>query len=124
MKIVKNYPLAFMVIALALATFTSYTSAQPDETAVVRSFIEQVAENIEAGNFAKLDEMYASNRGVHIIEGSGVNHGWLDYRDNHLKPELEAFQNLDYRFFAIEPQIRGEFAFAAFRYEYFRYLRR
>jgi ketosteroid isomerase-like protein len=34
-----------------------------------------------------------------------------------LRPELEAFENFEYRYFAIEPVVRGDMAFAAFRYE-------
>ncbi len=46
-----------------------------------------------------------------------MNHGWADYRDNHLGPELEGFENFKYRYFAIEPQVRGDVAWSAFRYE-------
>ena len=40
-----------------------------------------------------------------------------DYRDHHLKAELQAFDNFQYRFFAIEPQVKEDFAYSAFRYE-------
>ncbi len=90
---------------------------QTDEVDKIRSLLEQVAAFTQAGNLSPLDEIYAPGRGVHIIEGAGVNHGWDEYRDHHLKPELQAFNNLQYRFFAIEPQVRGDIAFSAFRYE-------
>ncbi len=59
----------------------------------------------------------ASDSWVEIIEGSGVNHGWTDYRNNHLKPELAEMQHLRFRFFDIAPQVRGTVAWAPFRYE-------
>ena len=52
---------------------------------------------------------------MRIIEGAGVNHGWADSRDNHIGPERAAFQNLTYRYYAIEPQVRGAVAWAPFR---------
>ncbi len=33
---------------------------------------------------------------VTIFEGSGINRGWIDYRDNHLGPELKMFQDLQW----------------------------
>lgn len=33
---------------------------------------------------------------VTIYEGGGINRGWADYRDNHLGPELKAFENLQF----------------------------
>jgi len=100
--------------ALALS---SYASAQEDDVAQIRSLLERVAALMQAGDLAPLDDIYAPGRGVHIIEGAGVNHGWEEYRDHHLAPELEAFENFSYRYFAIEPQVRGDIAFSAFRYE-------
>jgi ketosteroid isomerase-like protein len=88
----------------------------PDRDAV-RNVIETVAAGMQAGDFASLDTLFTDSRGLHIIEGAGVNHGWADYRDNHLAPELEAFENFSYRWFAIEPVVDGDASWAAFRYE-------
>jgi ketosteroid isomerase-like protein len=87
-----------------------------DARAVVRT-VERVAELIQAGELAGLDTLYAPEESVHIIEGAGVNHGWADYRDRHLIPELAEFENLAYRYYAVEPQVRGDVAWASFRYE-------
>lgn len=110
-----------MLLLMSAATMAlalpSHVAAQDDEAAEIRSLMERVASLMQAGDLAPLDEIYAPGRGVHIIEGAGVNHGWEEYRDHHLKPELEAFENFEYRFFSIEPQVRGEVAYTAFRYE-------
>ena len=45
-----------------------------------------------AKDLEKLATMYHPD--VTIFEGSGINRGWVDYRDNHLGPELKSFQNL------------------------------
>lgn len=91
--------------------------AQTDEVAAVRAVIEAVATGMEAGDFSALDMLFVSDRGLHIIEGAGVNHGWADYRDNHLRPELESFRNFSYQWHSIEPKVNGDTAFAAFRYD-------
>ena len=91
--------------------------AQDPEVEAVRAVVSALASYSQAGDFTGLDSLYSSGRGVHIIEGAGVNHGWVDYRDHHLKPELAEFKNFSYRYFAIEPQVRGTVAWTAFRYE-------
>lgn len=108
--------LTALYLTLAFNLSTSIW-AQTNEEEEIRVLLTSVAAYMQEGNLAALDEIFAPGPGVHIIEGAGVNHGWEEYRDHHLKPELEEFENFSYRFFAIEPQVRGEFAFAAFRYE-------
>jgi len=105
------------VLAILFFIIAPSVNAQSDDVSRIRTLIESAAQSMQEGDFAALDNLYSSARGVHIIEGAGVNHGWVDYRDNHLKPELEAFQNFEYRYFAIEPQVNGDIAYAAFRYE-------
>ena len=87
------------------------------EVEAVRAVIEAVATGMQAGDFDSLDTLFAADRGLHIIEGAGVNHGWADYRDAHLRPELEAFQNFSYAWHSIEPQVKEAIAFASFRYD-------
>lgn len=91
--------------------------AQVPDTTAVRRVVEALAGFAQAKNYAALDTLYAHDAWVEIIEGAGVNHGWLDYRDNHLKPEFSEFQNIRYRYYDIAPQIRGPVAWAPFRYE-------
>jgi len=91
--------------------------AQAGEETAVRRVVEAVASLQEANDIAGLDTLFAPNPWVEIIEGSGVNHGWTDYRNNHLKPELAEMQHLRFRFFDITPQVRGNVAWAPFRYE-------
>ena len=115
---IKNYKLLISAWVLIASGIVSAQEQNLDAEALeVRQFIERLATHMEAGDLMSVGEMYSSERGVHIIEGAGVNHGWEEYRDDHLEPELQAFQNLEYRYFAIEPQVRGNIAYAAFRYE-------
>lgn len=105
-----------LLSAALMVGMTNPARAQDDETAV-RGVIESFARFSQEKNLAAIDSLWALDEWVHIIEGSGVNHGWIDYRDNHLAPELEEFENFVYRYFAIEPQVRGNVAWSPFRYE-------
>lgn len=91
--------------------------AQTVAETAVRRVVEAVASSQETNDLPGLDTLFASDAWVEVIEGSGVNHGWTDYRNNHLKPELEEMRHLRFRFFDLAPQVRGNVAWAPFRYE-------
>ncbi|MBI3981295.1 MAG: nuclear transport factor 2 family protein [Gemmatimonadetes bacterium] len=106
------------VAALAgLAGYPQPLAGQTPDQDAVRRVIEAVAEFSQAKNLAAMDTLFAPGGGVDIIEGAGVNHGWVDYRDNHLGRELAEFQNFQYRHYAIEPTVRGNVAWTSFRYD-------
>lgn len=104
------------VLVATIALSERAMSQTPDHEAV-RRVVEAVAELSQAKDLAALDTLYAPDTWVRIIEGAGVNQGWADYRDHHLKPELAEFDNFKYRYYEIEPQVRGSVAWAPFRYE-------
>ncbi len=104
-------------VVLLWPIFPSVTIGQSDDAAAVRRVVEAAAAYTQANNVAALDTLFAPDPWLRIIEGAGVNNGWVDYRDHHLKPELERFQNFRLRYFDIEAQVRGNVAWAAFRYE-------
>ena len=108
---------AALIVLAAGVGMPTLALAQADDEAAVRAVVEALATYSQASDWAGLDSLYAPGRGVHIIEGAGVNHGWADYRDNHLKPELENFENFTYRYYNVEPQVRGDVAWASFRYD-------
>lgn len=83
----------------------------------VRSVLMSLADHYESGDLDAADKLFAEGKGVHIIEGTGVNHGWADYRDHHLAPELKSFRNFKYSYSAVEPVVVGEVSYVAFRYE-------
>src|SRR5881396_502393 len=86
-------------IVVWCGTIVPALRAQAPEEAAVRRVVEAVGSLQEANDIAALDTLFAPNPWVEIIEGSGVNHGWTDYWNNHLKPELVEMQHLRFRFF-------------------------
>lgn len=69
----------------------------------------------ERNDMAALDSIYAGEA-LTIIEGSGINRGWKDYRDHHLAPEMKEMTGFQYRPFEIEAHVHGTVAWAIFRY--------
>jgi ketosteroid isomerase-like protein len=106
-----------LLTTAAALTIATPGLAQSHDEHQVRAVIEALAAHSQAKNVAGLDTLYAPDAWVRIVEGAGVNRGWADYRDNHLAPELREFQNFRYRYYDVEPQVRGTVAWAAFRYE-------
>lgn len=62
--------------------------------AQVREFFKTYDAAFNAKDLDKLATLYHPD--VTIFEGAGINRGWIDYRDNHLGPELKSFQNLQW----------------------------
>jgi ketosteroid isomerase-like protein len=105
------------IALLLLSLAGTVPAAAQDSADSVASVLRAFARNSEEKNVAALDSLVAPDAWVRIIEGAGVNEGWADYRDHHLVPELAEFENFRYRFFAIEPQVRGAVAWAPFQYD-------
>ena len=59
----------------------------------------------------------ASLRTLHILTNDATTHGWVEYRDGYLRPELARYPGLRYTHTAIEPVVRGNVAWVAFRRE-------
>jgi ketosteroid isomerase-like protein len=60
----------------------------------IMGFFKAYDAAFKAKDLNKLATLYHAD--VTIFEGSGINRGWVDYRDNHLGPELKSFQNLQW----------------------------
>lgn len=60
----------------------------------IAAFFKAYDTAFNARDIDKLATLYHPD--VTIFEGSGINRGWVDYRDNHLGPELKSFQDLQW----------------------------
>lgn len=111
--------LAFTLLVVAAPGSVTAQDIGGDEAAAqsVRATMMSLAASYVDGDLEAAGRLFADGPGVHIIEGAGVNHGWADYRDHHLAPELESFENFAYTFSAVEPVVVGEVSYVAFRYE-------
>lgn len=70
---------------------------------------------VERKDLKALDTLYAGDS-LTVVESTGINRGWADYRDTHLGPELKVVQNFRYRPFELLVRTSGDLAWSTFRY--------
>lgn len=81
-----------LIAALSLAILTSAAPAFAQSEAEMTAWFTAYDAAFNAKDLEKLATMYHPD--VTIFEGAIINRGWVDYRDNHLGPELRMFQDL------------------------------
>ena len=69
-------------------------TSQASDAAAIETWLKGYDAAFNAKDMDKLASFYHPD--VTIYEGGGINHGWVDYRDNHLGPELKQFENLQF----------------------------
>ena len=85
----------WLAVALFCFGLTLALAGQGESDATVfADFLASYDKALNAKDLDKLGTFYEPD--VTIFEGGGVNHGWADYRDHHLGPELEAFEGLKF----------------------------
>ena len=99
----------------AVARAQGHNAHQAHEAANVLRTLEALFAAAERNDLTALDTLYAGDS-LLVIEGAGINRGWVDYRDHHLAPELAEFRNFKYRPCEIEVRVSGDVAWATFRY--------
>lgn len=114
--------LLVFVVAAALARAANAqpvaSTAQPlheTEKTLASAVLRAVFAAAERNDMRALDTLYAGDS-LTVVEGAGINRGWVDYRDHHLAPELKEMQNFHYRPVDIEMHVSGSTAWAIFRY--------
>ena len=86
---------AMLVLALACVTQRGLAfQSGSSEAAAIAAWLKGYDAAFNAKDLDKLASFYHPE--VTIYEGGGINNGWVDYRDNHLGPELKAFENLQF----------------------------
>lgn len=96
----------FALASLVLAGLVG-PSAQSGESDIV-AFFKAYDAAFNARDIDKLGTLY--HKDVTIFEGPGINRGWVDYRDNHLGPELKSFQDLTWAHSNIVVHLLGDSA--------------
>jgi hypothetical protein len=100
---------------LAATTVSAQTPGGATSDQVNRVLLQN-AKGFETGDFPLLDSIWAHDEGVTVFESGYANYGWEDYRDHHLKPEVEEMKNVKYELSDIKPAVDGKTAWATFKY--------
>lgn len=102
------------VLAITVAMGAAQTPSS--DAATVETWLRGYDAAFMAKDLDKLATFHHPD--VTIYEGAGINHGWADYRDRHLGPELKAFSNLQFAHTETKVTMMpgGQSAFATSRY--------
>jgi uncharacterized protein YcnI len=82
------------VTKLAAVAAAAGVQASKDSASSIEAWLKGYDAAFIAKDLEKLAAFYHPD--VTIYEGGGINNGWIDYRDRHLGPELQAFENLQF----------------------------
>jgi hypothetical protein len=106
------------LLSLLATTLVAHepTPAANDADAAVRDVLLRNARGFETGDLPMLDGLWAHDAEVTVFESGHANYGWEDYRDNHLKPEIEEMKNVQYRLSDIKARVDRKIAWATFKY--------
>lgn len=96
-----------LVLLLAGALGSASPAESPADQAL-KAFVVAYDGAFNAKDLGRLAAFYHPE--VTIFEGGHVNTGWLDYRDNHLGPELKEMADLRFSHVDVVPHVLSEAA--------------
>ena len=116
-----RYAVAVVLLLALSATAHEPTKKAPATPAPnandpVAAVLLRNAQGFETGDMAALDTLWAHDDGVTVFESGNANFGWADYRDHHLKPEIDEMTNVSYQLTDIKTRVSGNTAWATFKY--------
>lgn len=98
--------LGALAIVAAMAGIPAVTAQLAN--AEILDFFKAYDTAFNAKDINKLATFYHPD--VTIFEGGGINRGWVDYRDNHLGPEMKSFERLQWAHSNIVVHLLGDSA--------------
>ena len=104
------------IVIMAAMVFTSLASAQSKDEKLVREVLTQNTTAFAQNDLPTLDKIWAHDEAVTVFENGHANYGWLDYRNNHIGPEMKEITNTKYASSDVKVKIAGKTAWATFKY--------
>ena len=83
-----------VTVGEASAASAPQAGGSVDAAAAIETWLKGYDQAFNAKDLDRLATFYHPD--VTIFEGGSINNGWTDYRDHHLGPELEEFENLQF----------------------------
>jgi hypothetical protein len=111
----RRSPTLLPLLLLFVPALVSAQRAPDPDRAAVGEVITNLGEYFQIGDMSAAEALFRSG-GMHILADDATTHGWAEYRDQHLAPELD-IEGLHYAHTAVEPVVRGSVAWVAFRRE-------
>ncbi len=104
----------FISLVLISGAFAQQNS--DNQAAAVTETLNKYAAAVQNKNLAEVEKYVVATEAFTMFEGGHINWGWVDYRDNHLGPELKEFKSIQYNFMDIKPHVSGDMAYATLKY--------
>lgn len=106
----------YLTIAIVLMLATAVPAQNDDNpSAAVTEALNKYAAAVQSKNLSEVEKHVVATEAFSMFEGSHINWGWVDYRDNHLGPELKEFKEIQYSFSDVKTRISGDMAYATFK---------
>jgi len=96
---------AWIVAVVMLSSHLAPIFAQGQQEKAILDLFTQYDAAFVAKDLDQLAKLYHPD--VTIFEGGGTNTGWVDYRDNHIGPELKSFNGLKFSHSNLKIQMLG-----------------
>src|SRR5437016_8318229 len=90
--------------------------ASADPKTDVANVLRANARGFEQHDMKTLDRIWSHGDGVTVFENGHANYGWTDYRDHHLRPEVEEMKDVKYDVTDIKTSVSGKTAWSTFKY--------
>lgn len=121
MRMIRTTLIATMLAAVTVTAHERTKKAPQTPAAAaandpVAAVLMRNAQGFESGDLAMLDTLWANDDSVTVFESGYANYGWADYRDHHLKPEIDEMKNVKYQLTDIKTRVSGNTAWATFKY--------
>jgi ketosteroid isomerase-like protein len=102
----KTWLLAMTATVFGIVAFAPRTFAAEPAEATLKAFVEAYDRAFNAKDLNRLAAFY--HHDVTIFEGGHVNTGWIDYRDNHIGPELKEMEDLQFAHVEVAPHVLAD----------------
>ena len=103
-------------LQLPLLVLAAVAAAAGDPATDVANLLRANARAFEQHDMKMLDKIWSHGDDVTVFENGYANYGWTDYRDHHLRPEVEEMKNVKYELSDIRGRVSGATAWATFKY--------
>ena len=106
-----------LTLALSYALVGRSTNAAANDEAAIRAVVTQHATAHETGDLATIEKLWVHDETASVAEGGEFNYGWTEFRDHHLRPEIEAMKNVKFPLENIKIQVKGKLAWVTYSYK-------
>jgi ketosteroid isomerase-like protein len=103
------------IISLVLVSAVFAQQNDDKASTAVTEILNKYAAAVQSKNLSEVEKYVVATDAFAMFEGGHINWGWVDYRDNHLGPELKEFKEIQYSFSEIKTHASGDMAYATFK---------